>query len=146
MANWICIKEAAKKYGTTEDKIHYLIRMRHITFSYVDDSKLGGDYNDKLLMVNADELNEILDFNAVVPLAFGTKKTPVVRIPLNELNSILQINDDYREVNKRLRVELKILRRKETERRIYKSITVFFILLFSLSLIIMLFCKQMLYQ
>lgn len=141
MANWICIKDAAEKYGTTEEKIHYLIMLRYVTFSYVDDTKLGGDYSDKLLMVNADELNEILDFNAVEPLAFGTKETPVVRIPLDELNSLLQINDDYSEVNKRLRVELEVLRRKENERRIYKSITVFFILLFSLSLVIMLFCK-----
>lgn len=135
MTNWISIKEAAAKYGTTEDKIHYLIRLRYVTFSFLNDTKLGGKYDDKLLMVNNDELNEILDFNAVLPLMSDSKENPVVRIPLDELNSLLQINDNFREVNKSLLAELKILQKKESKRRGYKILILFFILTFFLCFI-----------
>lgn len=135
MANWISIKEAAAKYGTTEDKIHYLIRLRYVAFSFLNDTKLGGEYDDKLLMVNDDELNEILDFNVVPSLMSDSKENPVVRIPLDELNSLLQINDNFREVNKNLLIKLEVLEKKEGKRRGYKIIVLCFILIFSLCLI-----------
>lgn len=132
MTNWISIKEAAAKYGTTEDKIHYLIRLRYVTFSFLNDTKLGGKYDDKLLMVNNDELNEILDFNAVLPLMSDSKENPVVRIPLDELNSLLQINDNFREVNKSLLAELKILQKREQKKGIQNSYPIFYFNIFPL--------------
>lgn len=111
MANWISIKQAAEKFGTTEDKIHRLIRLRYITFSFVDDSKLGGNHDEKLLMVNADELNNNLDMNVVVALNQETEDMSVVRIPLVELDDLLWINDNFSALNNDLVTKIKTQRR-----------------------------------
>lgn len=113
MTKWISIQDAANKFGTTEENICSLIRHRYITFSYVDDSSLGGNYRDKLLMVSADDLEEALNFNAVQ--ALREEKESIVRIPLRELYDILQANDHLLEVNKSLLSELK---EKEQKKKI----------------------------
>lgn len=113
MTKWISIQSAAEKYGTTEERIYFLIRYRYITFSYVDDSSLGGDYKDKLLMICEDGLEETLELNAVEALKAEADGDDIVRIPLKELNDILQINDSLREANKVLQMELDTIRQKK---------------------------------
>ena len=114
MTKWISIKNAAEKYGTTEQIICSLIRYRYITFSFVDDSSLGGNYRDKLLMVSVDALEEALELNVVASLKQEEDKN-IVRIPLRELNDILQSNDHLREVNKSLLFELHAANKREAE-------------------------------
>lgn len=138
MANWISIKDAAKKYDTTEEKIHYLIRYRYLTFSYVDDTKLGGEYRDKLLMIDADEFNETLDFNTVAALGMSSEEKPIVRVPLEELNALLNINDDFREMNKALCKEIRMQKAKIKR---HKIVIIIFILILSLYLGISMFSR-----
>lgn len=133
MANWICIKDAAQKYGTTEEKIRELIRLRYVAFSYVDDNRLGGDYEDKLLMIDADRINMQLDVNVVAVLKEGEEESPVVRIPLNELNDLLEIHDQLREENHALSHELDFARKG---RRLYRTVLILLILSISLVLYI----------
>lgn len=133
MANWICIKDAAQKYGTTEEKIRELIRLRYVAFSYVDDDRLGGDYGDKLLMIDADEINMQLDINVVEVLKEGEDESPVVRIPLDELKDLLEIHDKLREENDALLHELDFALKG---RRLYRALLIFLILSISLILCI----------
>lgn len=133
MANWICIKDAAQKYGTTEEKIRELIRLRYVAFSYVDDDRLGGDYEDKLLMIDADEINMQLDINVVEVLKEGEEKSPVVRIPLDELKDLLEIHDKLCEENNALLHELDFALKG---RRLYRALLIFLILSISLILYI----------
>lgn len=114
MTKWISIKEAAEKYGTAEEKICSLIRHRYITFSYVDDSSLGGNYRDKLLMVSDNDLEEALALNIVPSLKLEEDQS-IVRIPFRELDDILQANDHLREVNKSLLFELEAAKRREAK-------------------------------
>lgn len=133
MANWICIKDAAQKYGTTEEKIRELIRLRYVAFSYVDDDRLGGDYEDKLLMIDADEINMQLDINVVEVLKEGEEESPVVRIPLDELKDLLEIHDKLREENDALLHELDFALKG---RKLYRALLIFLILSISLILCI----------
>lgn len=114
MTKWISIKDAANKFGTTEEIICSMIRHRYITFSYVDDSSLGGNYRDKLLMISADDLEEALELNVVNSLKKEDDKN-IVRIPYRELNDILQANDHLLEVNKSLQYQIKTMKEREKE-------------------------------
>lgn len=114
MTKWISIQDAANKFGTTEEIICSMIRHRYITFSFVDDSSLGGNYRDKLLMISADDLEEALELNVVASLKQDDDKS-IVRIPFRELNDILQANDHLIEVNKSLLHQIKTMKEREKE-------------------------------
>lgn len=113
MTKWISVKSAAEKYGTTEEVIHSLIRLRYITFSFVNDHKLGGDCGTKLMMVNDEEMEEALEFNTVASLPSEVEEESIVRIPFAELNDLLEINDNLREANKALSEELERFKNRE---------------------------------
>lgn len=133
MANWISIKDAAQKYDTTEENICELIRLRYIAFSYLNDDKLGGNYRDKLLMIDADEINIQLDINVVETLKEGEEKSPVVRIPLEELKDLLEINDELREKSDAVSYKLALARKGE---RIYGVMVIL------LTLLILYICRN----
>lgn len=114
MANWVSIKAAAEMYGTTEEKIRSLIRLRYINFTFADDSHLIND-DDTILKVDIDSINKTLDLNTVLSLEEIPKDNSIVKVPIADLEELLRTNAEYREIKATLLDELKIT--QESERK-----------------------------
>ena len=112
MANWISIKAAAEKYGTTEEVVRSLIRLRYINFSFVDDSELA-NLGNNVLMVDADSINKALELNIVNSLEEIPDDESIVRIPAADLKDLLRSNDEYKKLNDSLLNNLHTIQENE---------------------------------
>lgn len=123
MANWISITAAAEKYGTTEEVIRSLVRLRYINFSIVDEYELV-NIDNNILMVDADSINTVLDWNIVEALEENPDDKSIVRIPLVDLNGLFLENEEGRKQQEELLDELNaVLRREAKHKKLLKELS-----------------------
>lgn len=95
MANWLSVKSAAEKYGISEEVILEGIRLRYLSCS----SFHKEPFEDDNPMVNIDEIDDFLRFNAAEP---HPDDATMERIPKKQLSWLYQEIERLEKENKDL--------------------------------------------
>ena len=86
MAIWLSLSLAAKKYGISEEQIHEWIRLGYLRCSSLDKDP----YEDPDPMVDAEELEKSLEFNATK--SYPDDDATVERVPKEHLDWLYKKN------------------------------------------------------
>ena len=86
MAIWLSLSLAAKKYGISEEQIHEWIRLGYLRCSSLDKDP----YEDPDPMVDAEELEKSLEFNATK--SYPDDDATVERVPKEHLDWLYKEN------------------------------------------------------